>query len=577
MQKRQVPYARSNFEEVITGKYYYIDKTQYIENLEKFKTPVFLRPRRFGKSLFAEMLKWYYDIRAEDRFNELFGHLYIGQHPTPARNSYFFLKFDFSGMGVWSESDKNIIKRQFDNKIHTYLESFLIYYKSNLHLDDEDINEFNRYYRNDSTGALKKVIDIVARNRGKIFLAIDEYDSLTNALAIHYQYAPEKDNEYLNVLRKGGFFRGFFETIKEGLGSSLDRVYITGILPITIADMNSGFNVAEWVSFEPELINMLGVTESEFIRLLNEIYDENDISVPKQKVRQAVKQYYNGYRFSPDSEYVYNPMMTLFYLKSLIHNNRIPDDFTDSNIRIDYNQIAFLFGNNYKKRDEVIEKISRDKQVIFSSKLNVCFDMTDYKNGNYIIEGLFYSGILTFSDDIIVLKIPNLVTYERALSYFERTRNFEIEKKDFGKWIFEYLRKGNVEYLIEGFFTEVIQMFPGDFFSNVNESFYHGLLFHLIYTNTRKDIYEVLPEFGLPDGKADIMVCSYPKSTTSLQVTDLFEIKRVPKSATDKNFSAKFEEGKQQMQLYRQGRYKNWRGIVVCFRGNKDYRIEVLK
>ncbi|MBI4646083.1 MAG: hypothetical protein HY738_05655, partial [Bacteroidia bacterium] len=206
-----------------------------------------------------------------------------------------------------------------------------------------------------------------------------------------------------------------------------------------------------------------------------------------------------GYRFSPGAEYVYNPMMTLFYLEKIINSGTIPEDLMDSNIRVDYNQIAFLFGNNFKKRDEVIETITRDKELVFSSKLNISFDMLDYKNGNYIVEGLYYTGVLTRSDDNMILKIPNVITYERALSYFERIKDFEIEKKDFGKWIYEYIRKGNIEYLLEGFFSEVIMQFPGDFFANVNESFYHGLFFHLLYNNTPKDLYEVLPEYNLPN------------------------------------------------------------------------------
>ncbi|MBI4646193.1 MAG: hypothetical protein HY738_06235 [Bacteroidia bacterium] len=315
-------------------------------------------------------------------------------------------------------------------------------------------------------------------------------------------------------------------------------------------------------------------------------------------MKQIIQHYYNGYRFSPASELVYNPMMTLYLLEKLIHSGKLPDDFTDSNIRVDYNQIAFLFGNNFKKRDEVIETLSRDKAIQFSSKINITFDMRDYKEGRHIVEGLLFSGILTYSDKRFLLKIPNLVTYERALSYFERIKDFEIEKKDYSKWMVEYLTTGNVEFLVQGFFTEVVQQFPGDFFANVNESFYHGLLFHLIYNNTPKDLYEVLPEYNLPNGQANLIVYSYPKSSGAkghgrvpspkatasgerlsdapYRLHDLFEIKRVPKSATDKELNAMFDQGKQQLQSYLKGEYKTWRGVVVCFRGNKDYRIEIL-
>ncbi|MBI4646054.1 MAG: AAA family ATPase [Bacteroidia bacterium] len=586
MEKRQVPYTICNFDKLITDNYYYVDKTQYIEKLEKFSCPVFLRPRRFGKSLFTETLKWYYDVKAKDRFDKLFGNLYIGKNPTPRHNSYFFLSLDFSGMSVFASENTKEIQNSFDTKIGTSLWSFLHYYKELLNIDDTFIEHFDREFNKDTSKKLEKVIELVHKASSKLYISIDEYDNLTNALAILYQYAPTEENEYLNILRKGGFFRAFFEAIKDGLKTSVDKVYITGILPITIADMNSGFNVAEWVTFEEELINMLGITESEFNSLLDKIYTENNITVPKQEVQQTIRQYYNGYRFSHSSEYVYNPMMTLFYLKSIINNNKIPNNLTDSNIRVDYNQIAFLFGNNFKKRDEVIETLASDKQIIFSSDINISFDMIDYKNGNYIIEGLLYSGILTHSENNMILKVPNVITYERALSYFERIKNFEIDKKDFGKWIYEYITKGDIEYLMTGFFKEVVQQFPGDFFANVNESFYHGLFFHLVYNNTPKNLFEVLPEYNLSNGQADVMVRSLPKSSDAkgygrrlsaapYKINDLFEIKRVPKSASDKELKAKFDQGKTQMQKYRTGEYKDWRGIVVCFRGNMDYMIHV--
>ncbi|MBI4646059.1 MAG: AAA family ATPase, partial [Bacteroidia bacterium] len=250
MEKRQVPYTVCNFDKLITNNYYYVDKTQYIEKLEKFSCPVFLRPRRFGKSLFTETLKWYYDIKAKDRFQELFGNLYIGKNPTPRHNSYFFLSLDFSGMSVFASENTKEIKESFDRRISGTLQSFLNYYNNILNLDSEYVRSFWENFKNDASGGLSQIIDAIDKIKGKMYISIDEYDNLTNALAILYQYAPTEENEYLNILRKGGFFRTFFETIKDGMKKSVDRVYITGILPITLADMNSGFNVAQWVTFE---------------------------------------------------------------------------------------------------------------------------------------------------------------------------------------------------------------------------------------------------------------------------------------------------------------------------------------
>ncbi|MBI4649329.1 MAG: AAA family ATPase [Bacteroidia bacterium] len=264
MPQRLIPYGNANFEKIITENYYFVDKTKYIAELEKYTCPVFLRPRRFGKSVFTEMLRWYYDIKAKDRFTGLFGNTYIGKNPTAKHNNYFFLSLDFSGMNIYAAENTKEIQKAFNSKIGSSLYGFLMYYSALLKLNEDYPDRFDREFNEDASAKLKHVLELVKKVNGKLYIAIDEYDSLTNALAILYQHTPEGQNEYLNILRKGGFFRGFFEALKDGLKQVINGVYITGILPITIADMNSGFNVADWVTFKPELLNMLGITQYEF-------------------------------------------------------------------------------------------------------------------------------------------------------------------------------------------------------------------------------------------------------------------------------------------------------------------------
>ena len=573
---KQIPYTISNFETIITENYYFVDKTKYIEELEKAKYPVFLRPRRFGKSLFTEILRWYYDIKSKDRFDELFGNLYIGKNPTKLRNSYYYIKFSFSGMSAWSKYEPDIIKKQFDSKIMVELKGFLRHYQAILSLDNEYMMFFADEYRNNATGALSEIINLVATQGEKLFIAIDEYDSLTNAMSIHYKDASEAENKYLDILSSGGFFRSFFETIKEGTTTSVDKVYITGILPITIADMNSGYNIAEWITFDRDYSDMLGFTQKEVETLVNKVYTDYKIDFDKKTVLDVLKLYYDGYKFTRTGEYLYNPMMTLYFIKHLIKTNELPDLMTDTNIRIDYNQIAYIFGNNTEARDETILKITEDKKIRFSSKLNINFDMKDYKEGNYIPEGLFYSGILTYGKYKNELKIPNLVTYEMALSYFTKITNYNASGYVISEIVDNYKYSGDVQNLIANFFREAIQKFPGDFFKNANESFYHGLLFYVLWNTFTKDVYEVLPEFNLPQGKADLILHSYPGANVRHELQDIFEIKQVPKGTSDVVFEHKFQEGILQLQKYRTGEYKDWRGIAVCFRGNKDYKIMIL-
>jgi len=576
--KRLLPYGSANFEEIATGNFYYVDKTMYIEKLENVKFPIFLRPRRFGKSLHTEMLRCYYDLKMKDRFDEIFGKLYIGKNPTGNQNKYFFVKLNFSGMFAFADMDERELKKSFDEHISGALFGFLINYKDIFNYNDKEIRTLKEKYSQDASAAIEDTCKMVMGVGGKLYLAIDEYDSLTNALAIRYRHSSKDDNMYLKVLSKGGFFRNFFEMLKAQTDNTIHQIYMTGILPITISDMKSGFNIASWIHFEEEFANMLGITKSEFNNFIDDIYnDYPNITLDKQEVKTTIKEYYDGYKFTKRGQTIYNPMMTLYYLNSVIKYSRYPDILTDNNLRISYNQIAFLFGQNIERAKQIMTEIAENKEYNISTNLQISFDMKDFKEGNYIAEGLFYAGILTYSNDMNTLKIPNLVTYGFALDYFNELQKFDYQDHEYTKWILKYKRQGDVKALVEGFFKDIIQKYPGQFFSNVNESFYHGLFFHVLYNHTEKDLYEVLPEFNLPQGRADLMLRTYPNQTyTPIYLHDLFELKRVSKSAEEPEFEAKFNESKEQVLQYKTGDYAHFRAIAVCFRGNADVKVEIL-
>ncbi len=574
--KKSIPYGNPDFEEIVTQNYYYVDKTMYIEKLERIKFPIFLRPHRFGKSLFTEMLRCYYDIKLKDRFKEIFGNLYIGKKPTKKHNNFFFMSFTFSGMDIYADMSEQELKSKFDSTLLLACEKFMKHYSNELKLTQERIDFTLKRFETEGVKAVQNLITLAKGFGYKTYIAIDEYDSLTNALAIHYRHSDASDNMYLKILGKDGFFRNFFEMLKTESQNAIEQIYITGILPITIADMTSGYNIASWINFKPQFVNMLGITQTEFNEFIDLIYNDYEITIDKQTVKDTIKKYYNGYRFLRKAEEVYNPMMTLYFLEHLINNNEFPTHLADRNLRMNYDQIAFIFGQNSEGAKEVITDISEHKQIITTSDLQISFDMKDFKYGKYIVEGLFYIGILTYSHEFNTLKIPNAVTYTFALDYFNELQNFEYNNKAVSKWIVQYKHKGNANALIDGFFRDVIQKFPGQFFANANESFYHGILFSVLENNTQKDIYQVLPEYNLPQGCADLMLKTYPHSISPRPMTDLFELKQVPKSATNEALQKKFEEAKTQLQKYKTGKYKNWRGIAVCFRGNKDFLMEIL-
>jgi len=576
--KPLMPYGSANFEKIATGNYYYIDKTKYIENLENIEFPIFLRPRRFGKSLFTEMLRCYYDLKMKDKFQDIFGKLYIGKNPTGNQNKYFFLSLDLSGMYAYAEMNEMELKKSFDNHIANLMSRFLIKYQNNFQLTNQEINELTRKYEHDAAQALSNICGLVEKAEGKLYIAIDEYDSLTNALAIRYRHTTQEDNMYIKILEKGGFFRNFFEMLKANVKNSIHQIYITGILPITISDMKSGFNIAKWIQFDEEFSDMLGITKKEFDHFIDKIYtDYPDIKIDKEEVKITIKNYYNGYKFTRRGEEIYNPMMTIYFLDNLIRHNIYPDILADNNLRISYDQIAFLFGQNLKQANEIITEITNTKTYNINNHLQITFEMQDFKEGRYIAEGLFYAGILTYSTKVNTLKIPNLVTYSFAIEYFNELQNFKTENYIYNKWVSAYKQKSDVKTFIAGFFKDIIQKFPGTFFSHANESFYHGLLFQVLYNHTEKDIYEVLPEYNLPNGMVDIYLRTYTNQNMNpVHLNDLFEIKQVSKNAKEDVFVAKFEEAKKQVLKYRIGEYSHFRAVAICFRGNKDYKIEVL-
>ena len=268
-------------------------------------------------------------------------------------------------------------------------------------------------------------------------------------------------------------------------------------------------------------------------------------------------------------------MMTLYFLDYLIRNDEYPDLLIDENLRIDYRQIEFLFGNNTQGRDEIITEITENRKITHLSKLNIQFKMDNYKNGDYITEGLYYSGILTYGKNGYELAIPNLVTYNMALDYFKEINNFTTTGHQITKIIKTYQAVGNVTDLVENFFEKIIKKFPCDFFKNANESFYHALLYHILWDTFTKDIYEVLPEYNFPTGQADIMLKSLRGAKVQHELHDIFEIKQVPKGAKETDFKKQFEAVKKQAQKHLVGDYKNWRAIAICFRGNKDYKVEI--
>ena len=265
---KKLPYGISNYEELVNDNYYYIDKTKYIEQLENLgeKRIMFLRPRKFGKTLFTSTLEHYYDINEKEKFEKLYGNTYIGKNPTPLKNSYHILKFNFSGIDT---SSVETTVKGFKSKTIASISYFVKKYKLDFFVNEEDEPE---NILNNLFNAFK-----FQKNEEKVYIIIDEYDHFANELLGFHA-----DN-FKELVSKNGKVRKWYEIIKEGTETVVDRIFITGVAPITLDSLTSGFNICSDRTRNELLNEMLGFTEQELINLMNDqkiSKEEQDVILP---------------------------------------------------------------------------------------------------------------------------------------------------------------------------------------------------------------------------------------------------------------------------------------------------------
>ncbi|NUV00122.1 hypothetical protein XO12_08490, partial [Marinitoga sp. 1154] len=321
--RKKIPYGEQNFERVIMQNYYYIDRTQYIEKLESLneKNIVFLRPRKFGKTLFLDTLAKYYDINYAEKFEELFKNLYIGKNPTSLKNNYYILKMNFSG--IQTENKEKLIN-SFKNNIIVSLENFNNRYKVKLKIEKEYIEPADIL-----RAFLNNAIDILDK---PIYLLIDEYDHFANEL-LSFNLDLFKDS-----VTKHGFVRKFYEEIKKGTETIIERLFMTGVSPIMLDSLTSGFNITMNITLAPEFNEMLGFKEEEVKELL-EYYD-----IYSEKLLKEMQENYNGYRFNKEVKAkVYNPDMVFYFIIQYGRTKKPPEKIIDDNIMSDYKKVQNLF------------------------------------------------------------------------------------------------------------------------------------------------------------------------------------------------------------------------------------------
>ena len=383
---KKLPYGQSNFEELIRRNYAYVDKTRYIEMLENENNTYqfFIRPRRFGKSLFLSVLENYYGIGKPD---DIFDNLYIGKNPTPEKNKYAILKVNFSNLDTTNYED---FKKSFIHKVQEAVFSYFNRYSSYFQNVQEIIH--NIYNTKPGLGILNILYNFSEKAGLPLFVIIDEYDHFANNLIA-------MGKSYMDEIRAGSIVRSFFEILKTGTNSIVKRIFITGINPMMLNDLTSGFNIATDYSIFPRYNEMMGFTSDEVEWLIQET------GVDKTLINVDMEKYYNGYLFNDESiNTVYNPQMVMFLFNQIEQLGKQPKQIIDGNLQTDYNRIKKL-AESPNNRDKLF-KIANEGGVY--SNIIEKFSIEQIEDESYFISFLFYMGLLTIDkSNPLFLKIPN--------------------------------------------------------------------------------------------------------------------------------------------------------------------------
>lgn len=417
--RKRLPYGMMNFADIRKDNYYYVDKTCFIPMIEEAdRFFFFIRPRRFGKSLTLNMLQHYYDVRTRDKFEALFGDLYIGQHPTKSRNSYLVLYLNFSGIS----GELNDYRKGLDAHCGITFENFCKIYADLL---PQDTLEGLRAV----SGAVEQLdylYQACARAGQDMYLFIDEYDHFTNTILS----SPESLYRYTDETHGEGYLRSFFNKVKAGTYSSIKRCFITGVSPVTMDDLTSGFNIGTNYSLAPKFNQMMGFTEEEVRGMLAYYSANSPFHHSVDELIEMMKPWYDNYCFAQEcygETTMYNSNMVLYFVKNYIDDGKAPRNMIESNIRIDYEKLRMLIRKDKEFAHDASVIQTLVSQGFITGELKDSFPAVSITNPDNFISLLYYFGMLTISGTYkgkARLTIPNMVVQEQLLSaeYLRRCR-----------------------------------------------------------------------------------------------------------------------------------------------------------
>ena len=543
--RKRLPYGMMNFADIRFDNYYYVDKTAFIPLIEQSdRFFFFIRPRRFGKSLTLSMLQHYYDVRTRDKFDALFGDLYIGKHPTPDRNTYLVLKLNFSGIS----GELHNYRQGLDAHCQTMFDYFCDIYADYL---PQGIKK----KLDEKSGAVEQLEYLFTecnKTEQKIYLFIDEYDHFTNAILSD----AESLHRYTEETHKEGYLRAFFNKVKAGTDSCIKRCFITGVSPVTMDDLTSGFNIGTNYSLSPEFNEMTGFTEKEVREMLTYYSTNSPFNHTVGQLIDIMKPWYDNYCFAEERygrTTLYNSNIVLYFVDNYIRCGcEIPKRMIEENIRVDYNKLRMLIRKDREFAHDASLIQTIVQQGYITGNLKTGFPAEQITDPDNFVSLLYYFGMLTIDGTSMgktKLSVPNQVVREQMYNYlldaykendlrYERYTMGDLESKlaYLGDWqaYFDYI-------------AQCIKTYSSQRDKQKGEYYVHGFTLALTSLNP---YYRSVSELDNQEGYADIFLLPLLEIYKDMEHSYIIELKYAKSGDSAERVEALRQKGITQANRY---------------------------
>ena len=538
-----LPYGISDYAQVKREGKYMVDKTMYLERMERAGNFLFLiRPRRFGKSMFLSMMESYYDIEAKDNFDLLFGDTYVGSHPTAERNEYQVLRLDFSKPGGNKDTIEENVNGYLDLMYGDFVSRYAKYYPENY------VVEYNQ--QKSTSDRVNYVHQKFATNKIKSYLIIDEYDNFTNNVLNQHGEAV-----YHAMTHAEGFYRDLFKKFK----GSFTRILMMGVSPVTMDDVTSGYNIATALTLEKQFNEMLGFSDEEVRQIIRYYNEAGAFSLDEDETLKAMRPWYDGYCFSEyanvEGHHVFNTDMVLYYLKSFLLNGEEPSDLIDPNAKTDY-----------AKLDRVVrlDKIEGDRKGVLLEiaqngftygRVKRSFPAHQLTDSNMFKSLLFYYGMVTIKGmrgAQCILGIPNNNVREQYFNYLLVEYN-KIHTIDLSR-----LTDSFDDAALDGHWREMMECICRQYHDTTSvrsliegERNLQGFMNALLTLNP---YYLTCPEVELNHGYCDFFLMPDLSRYPDIRHSYIIELKYLPMTATDAEAEKQWNEAEEQIRGYAKGK-----------------------